>query len=128
MPNLNYHPLLRKIIDNIDFTKIESSSNLDITVNYSSSTKNSYKGDTIFEGKWNGQGSWISVNIIEGYDDLYLHTNLKQIKGKKSSLVVTSLNGFNINKRTILFKVGDLSLGKNKLINIIENQILPNLK
>lgn len=128
MPNLNYHPLLREIIDNIDFKKIGSPSNLNISINYSSSTRKSYKGDTIFEGKWNGQGSWISVNIIEGSDELYLHTNLKLINGKTSTLLVTTLNGFNINKRTMLFKVGCLSLGKKNLISIIENQILPNLK
>ena len=69
------HPKLKKIINKLDFRIINPS--VSKGKNYSSANHSGYLRDTIFEGVYLNEKDWISVNIIEGYDDLFIHTTLK---------------------------------------------------
>ena len=123
MPNLSYHPILREIITKLDFARIDTK----VVLNqYYDSTEQQpgYTSDTIFAGKKNGE-DWISVNIIEGYDELFLHTSLKLISS--NNLVVDDLRGFDIGKKNTLFRVDKLNKPVNDLISKIENDIFPYL-
>lgn len=77
MPNLRYHPALSKIIHNLDYSKI--SSKLVFKGWHSSSTHSGYLGDTIFEGHGANAKLWLSVNIIEGSEYLFIHTTLIRV-------------------------------------------------
>ncbi len=124
MPNLRYHPMLREIIYRLDYLKISSNPNL--TGWYSSAEHFGYAGDTIFEGHGYDDSLWLSVNIIEGCDDLFIHTTLTSSKLLDEK---NKFKGFDIKKlkNTILIKVGPLSDGVDKLIYKIENNIFPYL-
>lgn len=124
MPNLKYHPMLREIIYRLDFSKITSNPNL--TGWYSSAEHSGYAGDTIFEGHGYDDSLWLSVNIIEGSNDLFIHTTLTSSKLLDEK---NKFKGFDIKKlkNTILIKVGPLSDGVDKLIYKIENNIFPYL-
>lgn len=121
MPNLKYHPMLREIIYRLDYSKITSKPNLKGF--YSSAEHPGYDGDTIFEGHGYDDSLWLSVNIIEGSNDLFIHTTLTSSKLLDEK---NKFEGFNI-KNTILIKVGPLSDGVDKLIYKIENNIFPYL-
>lgn len=126
MPNLKYHPMLRKIINGLDFSKINSNPNLKEF--YSSADHPGYAGDTIFEGRCYGNNLWLSVNIIEGSNDLFIHTTLNL---KAGSNFQNELNNFpdfaNSGPRTTLIRVGLLNMGVQALISEIENKIFPYL-
>lgn len=126
MPNLKYHPMLRKIINGLDFSKINSKPNLKQF--YSSAEHPGYAGDTIFEGRCSGDNLWLSVNIIEGYDDLFIHTTLSIATG---SNIQNELNNFHdfaqSGSKTTLIRVGPLNMSEQALINEIENKIFPYL-
>lgn len=126
MPNLKYHPMLREIIYRLDYSKINSKPNLEQF--YSSAEFSVYTGDTIFEGRCSGNNLWLSVNIIEGSEYLFIHTTLKL---KTGSNIQNELNNFpdfaNSDPATLLIRVGLLNMGAQALINEIENKIFPYL-
>lgn len=126
MPNLKYHPILREIINGLDFSKINSNPNLKEF--YSSADHPGYAGDTIFEGHGYDDSLWFSVNIIEGCDDLFIHTTLNL---KSGSNFQNELNNFpdfaNSGPKTTLIRVGPLNMGVQALIKEIENKIFPYL-
>lgn len=127
MPNLKYHPMLNKIIKGLDFSKINSNPNLKKF--YSSVNHPGYAGDTIFEGRCSGNNLWLSVNIIEGSEYLFIHTTLGIATG---SNIQNELNNFpdfaQSGPKTTLIRVGLLNMGVQALINEIENKIFPYLK
>lgn len=126
MPNLKYHPMLNKIINGLNYSKITSKPNFKKF--YSSVNHPGYAGDTIFEGYCSGNNLWLSVNIIEGYDDLFIHTTLSIATG---SNIQNELNNFpafaQSGPKTTLIRVGPLNMGVQALINEIENKIFPYL-
>lgn len=123
MPQLRYHSKLREIIYRLDYSKI-SSKNVPENCWYSS-TEYPYcyqDCDTIFEGRGYTDKLWISVNIIEGHDELYLHTSLN---GPTS---LNDVNNFpNFNQNTTLIKVDSLTKSVPDLIQTIETKIFPYL-
>jgi|GEM_PF-3283787 len=124
MPQLRHHSKLREIIYKLDYSKI-SSKNIPENCYYSSTEFFCGNCDTIFEGRGYTDKLWISVNIIEGYDDLYLHTTLKIKNGVALQNDVANFPNFK--KNTTLIKVDSLTKSVSDLIQIIENKIFPNL-
>ena len=83
--------------------------------------------DTIFEGVYLNEKNWLSVNIIEGYDDLFIHTTLKPKSNNIINMhIENNLRGFNI-RTTSLFRVGKISNRVDDLVDIIHKDILPNI-
>lgn len=128
MPNLKYHPMLREIIYRLDFSKITPKPNFEQF--YSSAEFSVYDGDTIFEGRCSGNNLWLSVNIIEGSEYLFIHTTLNL---KTGSNIQNEINNFpdfakSGSGTTLLIRVGLLNMGAQALINEIENNIFPYLK
>ena len=129
MPNLKYHPMLREIIYRLDYSKINSKPNLEQF--YSSAEFSVYTGDTIFEGRCSGNDLWLSVNIIEGSEYLFVHTTL----GINPASLLKNKNEINNfpdfaksgSDTTLLIRVGLLNMGTQALINEIENNIFPYL-
>ena len=125
MPNLIYHPKLKKIINKLDFSIINPS--VSKGKNYSSANHSGYLRDTIFEGVYLNEKDWLSVNIIEGYDDLFIHTTLNPKQNNLlNNYIENNLRGFNI-RITSLFRVGKLSNRVDDLVDIIHKDILPNI-
>lgn len=126
MPQLRHHSKLREIIYKLDYSKI-SSKNIPENCYYSSAVYlHCYQDcDTIFEGRGATDKLWISVNIIEGQDDLYLHTSLK-IKNS-TALSNVAANFSNFNQNTTLIKVDSLTKSVPVLIQTIETNIFPYL-
>ena len=125
MPNLIYHPKLKRIIDSLRFDIISPS--MKKGKYYSSVNHSGYLRDTIFEGVYLNEKSWLSVNIIEGYDDLFIHTTLKPKSNNIINMhIENNLRGFNV-RTTSLFRVGKLSNNVTELIDIIQNNIFPNI-
>lgn len=126
MPNLKYHPMLREIIYKLDYSKITSNPNL--TGWYSSADHPGYTGDTIFEGHGYNDSLWLSVNIIEGCDDLFIHTTLNLKAGSNFQNELNNFHDFaQSGRNTTLIRVGPLNMGVQALINEIENKIFPYL-
>lgn len=126
MPQLRHHSKLREIIYKLDYSKI-SSKNIPENCYYSSAEYlHCYQDcDTIFEGRGYTDKLWISVNIIEGQDDLYLHTSLKI---KNSTALQNDLINFpSFKKNTTLIKVDSLTKSVSVLIQTIETNIFPYL-
>lgn len=124
MPQLRHHSKLREIIYKLDYSKI-SSKNISENSYYNSSEFFYGNCDTIFEGRVATDKLWISVNIIEGQDDLYLHTSLK-IKNS-TALSNVAANFSNFNQNTTLIKVDSLTKSVPVLIQTIETNIFPYL-
>lgn len=119
------HPKLKKIINKLDFSIINPS--VSKGENYSSANHSGYLRDTIFEGVYLNEKDWISVNIIEGYDDLFIHTTLKpKSNNLLNNYIENNLRGFNI-RTTSLFRVGKISNRVDDLVDIIHKDILPNI-
>ena len=119
------HPKLKKIINKLDFSIINPS--VSKGKNYSSANHTGYLRDTIFEGVYLNEKDWISVNIIEGYDDLFIHTTLKpKSNNLLNNYIENNLRGFNI-RTTSLFRVGKISNRVDDLVDIIHKDILPNI-
>lgn len=119
------HPKLKKIINKLDFSIINPS--VSKGKNYSSANHSGYLRDTIFEGVYLNKKDWISVNIIEGYDDLFIHTTLKpKSNNLLNNYIENNLRGFNI-RTTSLFRVGKISNRVDDLVDIIHKDILPNI-
>lgn len=119
------HPKLKKIINKLDFSIINPS--VSKGKNYSSANHSGYLRDTIFEGVYLNEKDWISVNIIEGYDDLFIHTTLKpKSNNLLNNYIENNLRGFNI-RTTSLFRVGKISNRVDDLVDIIHKDILPNI-
>lgn len=124
MPQLRYHSKLHEIIYKLDYSKI-GSKNIPENSYYNSSEFFYGNCDTIFEGRGATDKLWISVNIIEGQDDLYLHTSLK-IKNS-TALSNVAANFSNFNQNTTLIKVDSLTKSVPVLIQTIETNIFPYL-
>lgn len=124
MPQLRYHSKLHEIIYKLDYSKI-SSKNIPENCYYNSSEFFYGNCDTIFEGRGATDKLWISVNIIEGQDDLYLHTSLK-IKNS-TALSNVAANFSNFNQNTTLIKIDSLTKSVPDLIQTIETNIFPYL-
>lgn len=119
------HPKLKKIINKLDFSIINPS--VSKGKNYSSANHSGYLRDTIFEGVYLNEKDWISVNIIEGYDDLFIHTTLKpKSNNLLNNYIENNLRDFNI-RTTSLFRVGKISNRVDDLVDIIHKDILPNI-
>lgn len=129
MASLNYHPMLNKIIQKLNYSQIGSITNIKgakiPTGFYSSSTHPGYYGDTIFEGCGSTDNLWVSVNIIGSSDKLYLHTSLKITNPAKLTSISRNFSGFSNHPKRTLVEVGDLSLGENQLVQKIQNDIFP---
>lgn len=126
MPNLRYHPMLREIIYRLDYSKIKSKPAFKGW--YSSATHPDYAGNTIFEGHGSANSLWISVNIIEGIDDLFIHTTLNIASGSPLQNELNKFPAFNQHRpNTTLIRVGALQNGEPQLIQSIENNIFPYL-
>lgn len=129
MASLNYHPMLNKIIQRLNYSQIGSIMKIIgakiPTGFYSSSTHPGYYGNTIFEGCGNTDNLWVSVNIIEGSDKLYLHTSLQITNPVKLTNISKKFSGFANHPKRTLVEVGDLSLGENQLVQKIQNDIFP---
>lgn len=129
MAGLNYHPMLNKIIKRLNYSQIGSIMKITgakiPTGFYSSSTHQGYYGDTIFEGCGSTDNLWVSVNIIEGSDKLYLHTSLQITNPAKLTSISRNFSGFSNHTKRTLVEVGALSLGENQLIQKIQNDIFP---
>lgn len=123
MPILRYHPKLYEIIHNLDYSKIGSQKQPSGW--YSSATHPGYAGDTIFEGCGSTDDLWISVNIIENYNDLFLHTSLPLSPSAPVKNIISSIPGLNTLSNTTLINVGALKLGVPQLVQSIENNIFP---
>lgn len=120
MPQLRHHSKLREIIYKLDYSKI-GSKKIPEDSYYSSSEFFYGNCDTIFEGRGGTDGLWISVNIIEGQDDLYLHTSL-------NTALKNDLTNFpSFKKNTTLIKVDSLTKSVPDLIQTIETKIFPYL-
>lgn len=106
MSQLRYHSKLHEIIYKLDYSKI-GSKNIPENSYYNSSEFFYGNCDTIFEGRGATDKLWISVNIIEGQDDLINFPNFK--------------------KNTTLIKVDSLTKSVPVLIQTIETNIFPYL-
>ena len=119
------HPKLKKVINKLYFRIINPS--VSKGKNYSSANHSGYLRDTIFEGVYLNEKDWISVNIIEGYDDLFIHTTLKpKSNNLLNNYIENNLRDFNI-RTTSLFRVGKISNRVDDLVDIIHKDILPNI-
>lgn len=121
--------MLNKIIRSLNYSQIGSIMNTTGTKIptgfYSSSTHPGYYGDTIFEGCGTTDDLWVSVNIIEGFDKLYLHTSLQITNPVKLTNISNNFSGFSTHPKRTLVEVGNLSLGENQLVQKIQNDIFP---
>ena len=129
MASLNYHPMLNKIIQRLNYSQIGSITNITGTKIptgfYSSLTHPGYYGDTIFEGCGSTDNLWVSVNIIGSSDKLYLHTSLQITNPVKLTNISKNFSGFSSHIKRTLVEVGALSLGENQLVQKIQNDIFP---
>lgn len=122
MPNLVYHSKLREIIYRLDYSLINSKPK-DLQGWYSSATHEGYAGDTIFEGHGYRNSAWISVNIIAGEEDLFLHTTLGSTSLNNE---ISNFEGFKkYSKTSYLYRVDKLNKSVNDLILKIEKDIFP---
>lgn len=89
---------------------------------------NAYSGDTYFIG-YGDKKKWISLNLIEGSDRLFLHTTLKDASGTLQDVSQNyAKQGFTTNQGNCkLYEVGKISDTEQNLI-VLVNNIVANLK
>lgn len=97
-----------------------------VTYNFKTEIKN-YTADTFFIGHGTYQ-KWISLNIIEGSDELFIHTSLQPTQNTPVDVTSNySKQGFNNNRNCHLYSVGKLTDPiQNLLTNV--NTIVSTLK
>lgn len=87
---------------------------------------NGYSGDTYFIGYVNDK-EWISLNLIEDSDDIFIHTTLRHPKKRDVSQNYAK-QGFTTNQgNSKLYEVGKISDTEQNLIGQVNN-IVANLK